>query len=136
MIFRHRVCSLVPMSRDALRSCDVDESIIADAMGFLRDRANRCQLLFRMYKAFVAPGSYSAGFIVLPEAVGRSQGQTSVLVQFLAAGPTHRMPLALHLDLGLQPKPFPLRSLWQCELCLPNFPGRGYPASRHPAAFT
>src|SRR5438046_9658864 len=73
----------------------------------------------------LAPGSYSAGFIVLPEAVGRSQGQTSVLVQFLAAGPTHRMPLALHLDLGLQPKPFPLRSLWQCELCLPNFSGSG-----------
>src|SRR2546430_8537237 len=62
MIFRHRVCSLVPMSRDALRSCDVDESIIADAMGFLRDRANRCQLLFRMYKAFVASGNVVIDF--------------------------------------------------------------------------
>src|SRR5438552_18739999 len=62
MVFRHRVCSLVPMSRDALRSCDVDESIIADAMGFLRDRANRCQLLFRMYKAFVASGNVVIDF--------------------------------------------------------------------------
>src|SRR5438132_5829439 len=40
MIFRHRACSFVPMTRHALRPCDVDESIIADAMGFLRDRPN------------------------------------------------------------------------------------------------
>ncbi len=31
-------------------------------MGFLRDRANRCQLLFRMYKAFVASGNVVIDF--------------------------------------------------------------------------
>src|SRR5882724_7359306 len=54
MIFRHRMRSLVAISRDAFRARDVDESIVARMMRCLSHCTNGRKLFFRAKEAFIA----------------------------------------------------------------------------------
>src|SRR5882762_9317322 len=62
MIFRERVRGRVAMRGNALRASDIDESIVANAMGFFGDATNGFELLFGMKKTFVAAGDIVVDF--------------------------------------------------------------------------
>src|SRR5580765_5791141 len=67
------------------------------------------------------PLRHPAGHVVASKPYGLPQSKTSIFIQLLPASPTHRMSVSFHFNLGLELQPFPLGSLRQSELRLPNF---------------
>ena len=70
-----------------------------------------------------AVGWDAARRVFLAKTNGRTQCQTAVLVQFLSAGPPHRMSLRFDLNFRLQAKPFPV--LGNANFACLTLPGSG-----------